>query len=284
MSRVLLLGAHGQVGACLRPLLAAHGAVTAADRQTLDLTDVHALREAVRALRPSLIVNAAAYTAVDRAESEPEIARAVNAIAPAILAEEAARSSARLVHYSTDYVYDGMATRPYVETDAPGPLSVYGRTKLEGDEAVLSSGAAAVILRTSWVYGPHGHNFLRTMLRLAGEGKTHLRVVADQHGTPTRASDLAAATEALIRQWRAGDGREGVYHATNEGETTWHGFAEAIFAAAGLPVAVDPISTSAYPTPAPRPVYSVLSKAKLAAAFGIALPEWRGGIADSLPR
>ena len=283
MSRILLLGALGQVGACLRPLLAARGDVTAIDRDDLDIADADALRSFVRALDPSIIVNAAAYTAVDRAETDVEAARAINATAPAILAEEAARSGARLVHYSTDYVYDGAATRPYVETDATAPLSVYGRTKLDGDEAVLGSGAAAVVLRTSWVYGLHGHNFLRTMLRLAGEGKTHLRVVADQRGTPTLASDLAAATDAILGQWAAGDGREGVYHATNEGETTWHGFAEAIFDAARLPVTVEPIPTSAYPTPAPRPAYSVLSKAKLATAFDIVLPEWRAALETGLP-
>ncbi len=281
--RILLLGALGQVGMCLRPLLAARGQVTAIDRDDLDIADADALRAFVRALDPSLIVNAAAYTAVDRAETEPDAARAINATAPAILAEEAARSGARLVHYSTDYVYDGTAARPYVETDATAPLSVYGRTKLDGDEAILGSGAAAVILRTSWVYGPHGHNFLRTMLRLAGEGTTHLRVVADQRGTPTLASDLAAATDAILGQWTAGDGREGVYHATNEGETTWHGFAAAIFADAGLSVTVEPIPTAAYPTPAPRPAYGVLSKAKLAAAFGIVLPEWRDALATCLP-
>ena len=275
---ILLTGADGQVGTALRPLLAARGTLTAIDRLQLDLADTDAVRAAVRALRPGLIVNAAAYTAVDRAETEPDVAHAVNAVAPAVLAEEAARLGARLVHYSTDYVYDGAATRPYVEGDATGPLGVYGRTKLAGDEAVLASGASAVILRTSWVYGAHGLNFLKTMLRLASDGRPAVRVVADQRGTPTSAVSIADATAAAIDA----DVAPGTYHLTDAGETTWHGFAQAIFRAAGLATVAEPIPTADYPTPAARPAYSVMDGAKWDALGVYARPRWEDALARVL--
>lgn len=268
---IVLFGRGGQVGTEARPLLERLGEVVALDHDDVDLRDAAAVRETIRAIRPTVIVNAAAYTAVDKAESDPGTARVLNAVAPAVMAEEAARLGARMVHYSTDYVYPGNGTRPYREDDPTGPLGVYGQTKLDGDLAVLGTLPEAVILRTAWVFSPHGHNFVKTMLRLADEGKTHLRVVADQRGTPTAASLLANGAVAAVEHRIPG----GVYHLTNAGETTWHGFAEAIFAERARllpdapPVTVEPIATADYPTPARRPAYSVLDGAKWD-AFGLA--------------
>ena len=274
MKTVLLLGQNGQVGHALLSRLEGFS-VTATNRATLDLTRPEALREAVRALRPHAIVNAAAYTAVDKAESEPGLARQINAVAPGVLAEEAARIGALLVHYSTDYVFDGTSGLPYTEDDTPNPLNVYGQTKWEGEQAVAAAGGDHLILRTSWVYGRHGHNFLNTMLRLAGEGRTHFRVVADQVGCPTWSGTIADATVRMLEAWQPGDGRGGLYHLSSEGQTTWHGFAEAIFAAVGRKgLAVEPIPTEAYPLPAARPRYSVLSKEKLSGRWGIAVNDW----------
>ncbi|MCA0269725.1 MAG: dTDP-4-dehydrorhamnose reductase [Bacteroidetes bacterium] len=273
--RILLFGRGGQVGTEARPLFERLGEVVALDHDDVDLRNVDALRETIRSIRPTILVNAAAYTAVDKAESEPETARAINAAAPATMAEEAARLGAQMVHYSTDYVYPGDGTRPYREDDPTGPLGVYGQTKLDGDLAVLEALPEAVILRTSWVFSPHGHNFVKTMLRLADEGRTHLRVVADQRGTPTSAALLAAGAVGAVEHRIPG----GVYHLTNAGETTWHGFAEAIFAERArllphaAPVTVEPIATADYPTPARRPAYSVLDNAKwdaLGATRGLA--------------
>jgi dTDP-4-dehydrorhamnose reductase len=275
--RILLTGADGQVGWELRRTLAPLGTVAAFTRAGLDLAHVDAIRARVDEVRPDVIVNAGAYTAVDNAESEPELARAVNATAPGVLAEEAKRRGALLVHYSTDYVFDGTQEAPYVETDGTGPLGVYGRTKLEGELAIAAVSPRHVILRTSWVYASRGRNFLLTMLRLARE-RPELRVVDDQHGAPTWARDLAVATAKIIPP-AATEITSGVYHATAAGATTWCGFAREIVRAAGLATPVRAIATADYPTPARRPANSVLSNAKLAATFGVTLPDWRDSLA-----
>ncbi len=237
-----------------------------------------------------MIVNAAAYTAVDRAEAEEEAARAVNGVAPGILAEEAKRAGALLIHFSTDYVFDGSKDSPYVETDATRPLNAYGRTKLEGERAIAASGAPCVILRTSWVYAPHGRNFLLTMLKLA-QTRDEVRVVDDQRGAPTSSRQLARATLELFahgdstRALTPGDvsrvkDSAGLYHATAAGETTWFGFAQAIFAARPGRARLVAIPASEYPTPARRPANSVLSNARLNSALGVALSGWREGLAE----
>ena len=280
MSRptILLTGAGGQVGFELSRSLAAYGEVIAPDRATLDLADADALVACMRQARPQLIVNAAAYTAVDRAESERDAAFAVNARAPGILAEEAKRQDAVLIHYSTDYVFDGQRTTPYDEDAPTGPLNVYGASKLEGELAVAQSGARAIVLRTSWVYGARGSNFLLTILRLARE-RDELRIVADQHGTPNWCRTLADATAATVAQglpWLAE--RSGLYHLSSTGATTWHGFAQAIIGDAPRPRIVG-IATSDYPTPARRPAHGVLSTRRFEATFGFVLPDWRDALA-----
>ncbi|MBK9605827.1 MAG: dTDP-4-dehydrorhamnose reductase [Betaproteobacteria bacterium] len=279
--RILLTGATGQVGCELAGLLSGHD-VFAPTRAECDLASPKSLRETVRAARPDIIVNPAAYTAVDRAGQEASLARAINAIAPAVLAEEARRLGIPLLHFSTDYVFSGQAAEPYTEEHPTSPINVYGTTKLEGEQAVQASGCIHLILRTSWVYSRHGRNFLLTIERLARE-HPRLTIVADQHGTPNWARELARATVAL-----AGKSREelaeraGIYHLSSAGETTWHGFAEAIVASMRLPnpVEVVPIATRDYPTPAVRPAYSVLCTAKLERAFGIALPQWESAFAE----
>lgn len=279
--RILVTGGTGQVGWELRRCLAPLGEVVAPPRDRLPLDDPAALRDAVRALAPDVIVNAGAYTAVDRAEQEPELAGRVNAAAPEVLAREAARTGGLLVHYSTDYVFDGGGRAPYAESDPCRPLGVYGRTKHAGEQAVQASGARHLVLRTSWVYGMRGGNFLRTILRLARE-REELRIVDDQVGAPTWSRMLAEGTAAILARVAAagGDGPWGVYHLAAGGETSWHGFARAI-------VELDParheqacrrvlpIPTREYPTPAARPAYSVLDGSRAAAAFGVRLPHWR---------
>lgn len=279
--KILITGANGQVGRALQDALAPLGQIVALDRSQLDLAQPDALREQVRAIAPDAIVNAAAYTAVDRAESEPALARAVNAIAPGVLAEEARRLGCVLVHYSTDYVFDGTKSEPYVETDPTHPLSVYGRTKLEGERAIGASGCRHFTLRTSWVYDARGSNFLRTMLRLASEGRTSLRIVDDQVGAPTWSREIASATAALLaRRELAAPGAEGLYHLTARGATSWFGFAQAIFASPELarrgltPPALEAIPASAYPAPARRPANSRLDCARLARSAGIELAPW----------
>jgi dTDP-4-dehydrorhamnose reductase len=285
--RVLVTGAGGQVGEAVARLLADHAKVTAHDHGSLDLEKPDDIRYCVREARPDVIVNAAAYTAVDRAETDEDRARAVNATAPGILGEEAKRAGALLVHYSTDYVFDGELDRPYLETDAPRPLSVYGRTKLEGEKAVAASGCRHLILRTSWVYAPRGKNFMLTMLRFAAE-RDSLRIVDDQRGAPTSSEQLARATIALLDA-ESDQSVSGVYHATASGETTWFGFARAIFEARRrmlgdafrIPTLV-PIATADYPTPARRPKNSLLSNAKLENVFGVRLGDWRDGLEEAI--
>lgn len=277
---ILLTGAGGQVGFELARSLARHGEVTATDRAALDLADADAIVAAVRQLRPRLIVNAGAYTAVDLAETEREAAFAVNARAPGILADEAKRLDAVLIHYSTDYVFDGLSTTPYAEDAPANPLNVYGESKYQGECAVAQSGACALVFRTGWVYGARGRNFLLTILRLARE-RDELRIVADQHGTPNWCRTLSDAATAVVARglpWLAE--RAGLYHVTSSGETTWHGFAQAIVdQSPGPRPRVVPIPSSAYPTPARRPAYGVLSSRKFETTFGYVLPDWRSGLA-----
>jgi dTDP-4-dehydrorhamnose reductase len=279
--RILLTGARGQVGFELARLLPALGEVHAADRSTLDLADADAIVAAMRGLKPALVVNAGAYTAVDLAEKERDAAFAVNATAPAILAEEARRCGAALIHYSTDYVFDGTAITPYDESAATAPLNVYGESKLSGERGIAASGAAALVLRTSWVYGLHGKNFLRTIQRLAAE-RDELRIVADQTGTPNWSRSLADATARLVAQGLP-DLREraGLYHFSSTGTTTWHGFAQAIVGDVKRP-RVTPIPTDEYPTPARRPAYGVLATARFERAFGFALPAWQDALSACL--
>jgi dTDP-4-dehydrorhamnose reductase len=270
--KCLLTGPTGQVGWELAPRLAALGEVVALDRSALDLADADAIRARVRELRPAAIVNAAAYTAVDRAETEPDLAFAINAAAPGVLAEEAKRIDALLVHYSTDYVFDGTKEGAYVEDDAPNPLSVYGRSKLEGERAIQASGCRHLILRTSWVYASRGRNFLLTMLKLGAE-RPELRVVADQRGAPTWARDIAEATLKLLV-----DPPAGLFHLTAAGETTWYDFACEIMRRAGLAPVVYRIGSDEYPTAARRPANSVLDNARLRAAARIVMPAWKDGV------
>lgn len=251
-------------------------------REDADLRRGDALRERIRLWRPQVIINAAAYTAVDAAEKEEELAHAINAEAPAAIAQEAAALGARLVHYSTDYVFDGHARVPYREDDPVAPLSAYGRTKLAGERAIRASGCRHLVLRTSWVYAPRGKNFVLTMLRLARE-KPELRVVADQSGSPTSARSLARATAELL----ANDRVQGTFHATGAGVTTWHGFAERIVAAGarlGLcpVVPVRPIATADFPTPARRPAWSVLDNGRLFQESGVRLPPWEAALDECL--
>ena len=321
---ILLLGANGQVGHALRfalrntaPKLNPHfshlhcdhaqqegfasrknglipatrdGKLDGADCERIDLADPESMRAALDRIAPDLIVNAAAYTAVDRAEDEPDLAMRINAQAVGVLGEWAARHDAHVLHYSTDYVFDGRAKQPYREDDRPNPVSAYGRSKLAGEFALRASGASHLILRTAWVYAPRGNNFLRTMLRLAGERDT-LRVVDDQIGAPTPAELIAQVSAQVIPRWfnvDQGDmtshALDGVYHLTSAGEASWNEFARTIFLRAqraGLIARapeVEAIKTTEYPTRARRPAYSVLDTSRLRETFGIALPDWRDGL------
>ena len=282
--RILLTGCAGQLGRELKRSLCCLGEVIACDRQEFDLADPDALRDAVRDAAPAVIVNAAAHTAVDKAESEPELAMAINAIAPGVLAEEAKRLGALLIHYSTDYVFDGTKPAPYTEDDSPAPLSVYGRSKREGELAIAAADGRHLIFRTSWVYGLHGANFMKTMLRL---GKEHdeLRVVGDQIGAPTWSRHLADVTALVLARK---DIPNGLYHLAAAGETSWHGYAEAIFYEAqrvGLmdnsPV-VHRITSADYPLPAARPANSRLDCSRFRRDFDLTLPDWRTGLIDCL--
>lgn len=291
--KVLLFGKGGQVGWELQRSLAPLGELVALD---FDSTEFHAdfsrpdaLADTVLAVRPDVVVNAAAHTAVDKAESEPDLARALNATSPGVVAEAARQVGALMVHYSTDYVFDGSGERPWHEDDATGPLSVYGRTKLEGEQLVAAAGPRHLIFRTSWVYAARGGNFAKTMLRLAKE-RDRLTVIDDQFGAPTGAELLADVTAHAIRDTLRASEKAGLYHLVAGGVTSWHGYARFVLeqaAAAGAalkagPDAVDPVPTSAFPTPATRPANSRLDTAKLQQAFGLRLPDWQMGVARML--
>jgi dTDP-4-dehydrorhamnose reductase len=279
---ILLVGCDGQVGWELQRTLAPLADVIASSLcgkygYALDLLDVQAVKTAVAEIQPDIIVNAAAHTAVDKAETEVKLARQINAEAPELLAWLAAETGATLVHYSTDFVFSGDHSEPYREEDEAAPLGVYGQTKLEGEQRILATGAAALILRTSWVYGNHGHNFMKTMLRLFRE-REEIKVVNDQIGTPTWSRMIAEATAQIIVQLRLNpkgiNELTGIYHMTGGGVTSWHGFAEQILALSGESCLLHPIPTHEYPTPARRPAYSVLDNSKLNQMFRIILPDW----------
>ena len=275
---ILLTGAAGQLGFELARSLSPHGELVALDRAGLDLCDPDAIAATVRRVAPAIIVNAAGFTSVDRAESEPALSHAINARAPEVLADESRRIDALLIHYSTDYVFDGRSALPYREDDRPNPLNVYGSSKLDGERAIAAAGGAHLILRTSWVYGWHGQNFLLTMKRLAAT-RDELRVVADQFGVPNWSRVLAEATARMVGRGRAALAeRSGIYHLSGRGRASWFDFARAIFDGAEVPRVV-PITTADYPTPARRPPSAVLDTSKLEAAFGIALPDWRETLA-----
>jgi dTDP-4-dehydrorhamnose reductase len=284
--KILLLGAHGQLGRSLAPLLASFGELQALTRAELDLHDLPALRQCLRRERPQLVVNAAAWTAVEQAEGEPQAAFALNAAAPAALAEEAAALGAWLLHYSTDYVFDGRLGRPYREDDACAPLNVYGQSKRAGEQAIVAAGGKALILRTSWLYSRHGRNFLLTMQRLLRE-RAEVRVVADQFGNPTSCAALAAASLALVARIAAGNpGPGGLYHASCTGGASWYELAEAIAAdlrARGEPCArLLPIAAADYPSAVARPADSRLDCSALQRDWGVALPDWRTALAACL--
>lgn len=281
--RILVFGRVGQVGWELRHKLACLGHVTSVDFPEIDFSKPDTIRAAVKAAEPTVIVNAAAYTAVDKAETVPEPAWAINATGPLVIAEEAKRVGALMVHYSTDYVYDGSKQGPWVETDVPNPLNVYGTTKLAGDEAIAAVSGDYLILRTSWVYGSRGSNFLLTMLRLARQ-RAELQIVDDQTGSPTTSECIAQATAQILAQVTAPGGgglagRSGLYHLTSSGATTWFGFARAFLSRQGESCPqLTPIPTCDYPVPAKRPMNSVLSCARVAEAFGVRMPAWEDAL------
>lgn len=298
-TKILLTGKNGQLGDDLQHMLPRLGDVVATDREHLDLARPNEIRRVIREVRPAFIVNAAAFTAVDRAENDESAARAINTEAPAVLAEEAKKIGAALIHYSTDYVFDGSKNSPYDEHDQPNPISVYGATKLAGEQEIRNSGVDHLIFRTAWLYSTHGKNFLLTILRLATQ-REELRIVHDQIGVPTWSCEIASATVKTLEQIHTGTDlaaawaeRSGTYHMTAAGKTNWHEFTEAILEEAAqtrstaawfraathgkelLTRRVIPIATSDYPTPARRPAYSVLSNSKFNRVFGIQLPDWR---------
>ncbi|WP_407275625.1 dTDP-4-dehydrorhamnose reductase [Halothiobacillus sp. DCM-1] len=290
--KILLLGKNGQVGWELQRALAPLGELIALDRNGTaglvgDLSYPEALRDVVRKTAPDIIVNAAAYTAVDRAETEIDLAKTINTDAVRILAEEAKILNALFVHYSTDYVFPGSGQMPWKETDATAPLSIYGKTKRAGEEAILASGCTYLIFRTSWVFAARGHNFIKTMLRL-GQDRTQLSVVCDQIGAPTGAELIADVTAHAIRSVALDPAKAGIYHLAASGAASWHEFAEYIFVQArgmGVPLAVQsvaPVPTVEYPTPASRPLNSRLDTAKIATMFGLAMPVWQNGVSRVL--
>lgn len=284
MKRILLTGRNGQVGWELQRTLAPLGEVIALDREKLDLADADAIRAAVRTARPDIIVNAAAYTAVDQAEKETGLAMRVNGQAPGVMAEEAKRLGAQLVHFSTDYVFDGSKPAPYTEDDAPAPINAYGRSKLAGELAIQATGCRHLIFRINWVYGLHGKNFLRTILRLAEE-REELRIIDDQFGAPTWSRLIAEATAVALGRQRQ---LEGLYHLASDGYTSWHGFTEAILAHSQEIRTREPlltaIPTHEYPLPAARPHNSRLACNRLAREASIQLPDWQVGLGLCLDR
>ncbi|PRA14255.1 MULTISPECIES: dTDP-4-dehydrorhamnose reductase [Pseudomonas] len=284
--RILITGQHGQVSRELQRHLQGLGELIVLGRDQLDLANPDQIRQQVRAHRPDLIINAAAHTAVDQAQSEPEVAFAINATAPGVLAEEAKALGIPLIHYSTDYVFDGSKPAPYTEADTPNPLGVYGQSKLAGEQAIAAVGGEHLILRTSWVYSSHGKNFLLTMQRLLQE-KPQMRIVADQIGAPTWAGSIASSTRSLIERWQAGEpGEWGVYHLTAGGETSWFGFAQAIgehLRQQGKACAdLEPIPSSAYPTPAKRPLNSRLDCTRLQQQWHVSQPHWQDALRECL--
>lgn len=291
--KLLLTGINGQVGHALQSQLSDYD-VIGLSRQELDLSDADAIRRIVREISPDVIINPAAYTAVDKAESEPDLAKVINAVAPQILAEECAKAGSALIHFSTDYVYDGKKETPYIESDDVNPTSVYGQSKLAGEDAIRAIGVPHLILRTSWVYGAYGKNFLKTILRLAKE-RDDLGIVADQIGAPTASISIASAVVQLLGRWNPDNANDtGVYHFTNTGHTSWHGFAceivkqyTAIHGQEALKVDggnIKALTTADYPTPASRPENSCLDNHKLQAHFGVALPSWQGGLQTVMQR
>ena len=287
--KILLLGKNGQVGRELEKSLAHLGDLTALDRQGMDLGNPDSIREQIRRVQPGVIVNAAAYTAVDKAESEPDLAIAVNGMAPGVMAEEAARLNALLVHYSTDYVFDGTKPSPYTEQDTPNPLNVYGRSKLAGERMICEHASRFLIFRSTWVYDAQGKNFLNTIKRI-GAQRSELTIVDDQLGAPTWSREIAKATAQAIALYLADPDPKrinGIYHLTAQGQTSWFGFAQAaagygLFAGLAHPPALRAISSTEFPTPAKRPMYSVLSNAKLFEQFGIQLPDWKVSLRECL--
>ena len=291
--KILLFGKNGQVGWELQRSLAPLGEVIALGTTSQDycgdFTDLAGIAETIRAIAPDVIVNAAAHTAVDKAESEPELARTINALAPAVLAKESARLNALMIHYSTDYVFDGSGDKPWLESDQTSPLSIYGATKLEGEQLIQASGCRHLIFRTSWVYGARGGNFAKTMLRLAKE-RDSLKVIDDQIGAPTGADLLADVAAHAIRTARRNPEVSGLYHLVAGGETSWHGYAIFVLdyaRRAGIdlkvaPDAVDAVPTSAFPTPAKRPHNSRLNTEKLQKTFDLHLPHWQAGVTRML--
>ncbi len=284
---ILLTGVTGQVGFALARSLQGLGRVVAVDRRGMDLADPDQIRRVMREVRPHLVVNPAAHTGVDAAEADDARAMRLNAEAPGVLGEEACRLNAKVLHYSTDYVFDGTKADAYLESDSTHPLNAYGRSKLAGERAIAGSGCKHLIFRTSWVYGLRGSNFLLTMLRLGAE-RDELRIVADQIGAPTWSSTIAMLSAQVLAQGSRDDDwddwwsrHEGVYHLTADGQTSWYGFAEAIFEMSGLEKwpRLLPIESAAYPTPAPRPRNSRLSNDKLADTFGLRAPHWRDALA-----
>ena len=286
MQKILLTGVNGQVGHALKTKLTEYE-VIALSREQLNLTKIHDIRRVVREIKPNVIINPAAYTAVDKAESEPELAFAINVTAAQILAEEAARLGAALIHFSTDYVYDGTKKNPYVEHDELNPVSIYGKSKLAGEAAIRAVGLPHLILRTSWVYGAYGKNFLKTILRLAAE-RDALRIVGDQVGAPTSSESIANAVVQLVDVWKpTQENQTGIYHLTNKGETSWYGFSceivnqyNVLMSGKDWPALkvnvknIAAITTADYPTPAPRPANSRLNNAKLKQVFDVELPAW----------
>ncbi|WP_268799017.1 dTDP-4-dehydrorhamnose reductase [Pseudomonas huanghezhanensis] len=283
---ILISGQYGQVSQALQHSLKDIGRLTVLGRDQFDLSHPQSLRATVRELKPDLIINPAAYTAVDQAESEPKLALAINGVSPGVLAEEAATLGIPLIHYSTDYVFDGTGDAPWKESDAPRPLSVYGSSKLAGERAITTVGGQHLILRTSWVYSLTGRNFLLTLQRLLQE-REKMTVVADQIGAPTWAGTIAGSTRQLIERWQEGEAHPwGVYHLTAEGETSWFGFAQAIgqhLIRQGKPcAALEPIPSSAYPTPAARPLNSRLDCSLLSDKWGVRQPAWHDALSECL--